>query len=203
MDPNWLLYLGIALGPFVQEDAAVITAATLSASNPAHFPNVFIVILIGLFFSDIWKYWIGWAALKHKRARSFAEKKHVADLQEKVQKHLFFTLLGARFLPLARIPAYVACGYFKVSYPKFCGIIAITAFLYALVIFGICHYLGEMVGDQIEFMLPLIAIGLIIFFGSIFWWKARRERQLSTAAQPPVNAAPLESESEATRESEA
>lgn len=177
MEPNWLLYLGIALGPFVQEDAAVLAAATLSASNPAHFPNVFFVILVGLILSDIWKYWIGWAALKHERARAFAEKKHVANLQDKVQTHLLFTLLGARFLPLARIPAYVACGYFKVSYPKFCLIVAFTALLYTAVIFSLCHYLGEMVGDRLEYMLPLIALAFITVFGTIVFWRSRAAKQ--------------------------
>jgi membrane protein DedA with SNARE-associated domain len=175
MDPNWLLYLGIAAGPFVQEDAAVLAAATLSASNPAHFPNVFFVILLGLIASDIWKYWIGWAALKNPRARAFTEKKHVAKLQDKVQRHTFVTLMGARFLPLARVPAYVACGYFKVSYAKFCAIVAFSALIYTIVIFTICHYLGEMVGDKIEVMLPLTALTLIVIFGFVFWWRNRRQ----------------------------
>lgn len=176
MDPNWLLYLGIAAGPFVQEDAAVLAAATLSASNPAHFPNVFFVILIGLILSDIWKYWIGWAALKNSRARAFAEKKHVANLQDKVQRHTFVTLMGARFLPFARVPAYVACGYFKVSYAKFCAVVAFSALIYTSVIFALCHHLGEMVGDKIELMLPLTALTLMTVFGLVFWWRKRRQR---------------------------
>lgn len=49
MDPSWYLYLGIFIGPFVQEDAAVIAAATLCASDPQHFPVIFFVILTGLF----------------------------------------------------------------------------------------------------------------------------------------------------------
>lgn len=174
MDPSWLLYLGIAAGPFVQEDAAVLAAATLSASKPQHFPTIFFVILTGLILSDIWKYWIGWAALKNPHARAFTEKKHVANLQEKVQKHLFFTILGTRFLPLARIPAYVACGYFSVSYAKFCAYIAFSATLYTIVIFTLCFYLGKAVGDKLEMMLPAGALTLIVIFGSIIWWRRRR-----------------------------
>lgn len=174
MEPSWLLYLGIAAGPFVQEDAAVLAAATLSASKPQHFPTIFFVILIGLILSDVWKYWIGWAALKNPHARAFAEKKHVANLQDKVQRHLFFTLLGARFLPLARVPAYVACGYFKVSYARYCLYIAFTATLYSIIIFTVCHYLGKAVGDKLEVILPVSALTLIVVFGSIIWWRQRR-----------------------------
>jgi len=36
IDPVWLIYAGIFFGPFVQEDAAVIAAATLSATDHKH-----------------------------------------------------------------------------------------------------------------------------------------------------------------------
>lgn len=179
MEPSWLLYLGIALGPFVQEDAAVLAAATLSASDPQHFPNVFIFILIGLILSDIWKYWIGWAALSNDKARAFTEKKHIADLKDKVQQHTILTLLGARFIPLARIPAYVACGYFGISYLKFCLTIALTALLYTVIIFIACHYLGEIVGDKLEMMLPLIGGVFLLIFGAIIVWRYRMAKKHS------------------------
>ena len=176
MEPSWLLYFGIALGPFVQEDAAVLAAATLSASDPQHFPNVFFFILVGLILSDIWKYWIGWAALRNDRIQAFAEKKHVADLKEKVQKHTLFTLMGARFIPLARIPAYVACGYFGISYLKFCIIIAFSALIYTILIFVACHYLGTIVGDKLEMMLPLIGGVFLVLFGSLIYWRHRSSK---------------------------
>jgi len=163
-DSTLLIYIGIFLGPFVQEDAAVLGAASLSANNPDYFPAMFFVILAGLFLSDIWKYWIGWAALKNPRARAFAEKKHVADLQDKVQKYTLVTLFGARFLPLARVPAYVACGFFKVPYWKFCVIIALTATIYTLVIFAFCHLVGEAMGEQFEWLLPIIGVSVALLF---------------------------------------
>ena len=161
-DSPLLIYIGIFFGPFVQEDAAVLAAASLSAASPRYFPTVFFVILAGLFFSDIWKYWIGWAALKNARARDFAEKKHVVDLQDKVQKYTVLTLFGARFLPLARVPAYVACGFFKVPYWKFCLIIFLTALCYTIVIFAACYFIGEAMGEQYLWALPIIAIALIL-----------------------------------------
>jgi len=163
-DSPLFIYIGVFLGPFVQEDAAVLSAASLSAANPNYFPTMFFVILAGLFFSDIWKYWIGWAALKNPRARAFAERKHVAELQDKVQKYTVMTLFGARFLPLARVPAYVACGFFKVPYWKFCFIIFITAFCYTVVIFTICHLVGEVMGERYLWVLPVVAIILIMCF---------------------------------------
>ncbi len=174
MDPSWYLYAGIFIGPFVQEDAAVIAAATLSASDPQHFPTVFFVILFGLFVSDIWKYWIGYSAHASSRARKWAEKDRVMAMSDRVQRHALTTLLAARFLPLARVPAYIACGYFKMNYAKFCAIIFVTAFLYCVAIFAVIHFLGEIFGEKMEIALGLIAVAAIIVVGSIALIKRRR-----------------------------
>ena len=179
MDPSWYLYLGIFVGPFVQEDAAVITAATLCASDPRHFPTVFFVILFGLFLSDIWKYWIGYSAHASERARKWAEKDKVMAMGDRVNTHAFMTLLTARFLPLARVPAYIACGYFKMNYLKFCVMILITALLYCIVIFGAIHLLGEAFGDRMEVVLGGIAGVVILVVVSVIgvksWFNSRKD----------------------------
>jgi membrane protein DedA with SNARE-associated domain len=178
MDPSWYLYLGIFVGPFVQEDAAVIAAATLSASDPQHFPVVFFVILFGLFVSDIWKYWIGYSAHASARARRWAEKDKVMALQDRVERNAMTTLLAARFLPLARVPAYIACGYFKMNYAKFCAIIFVTALLYCIVVFALIHLLGELFGERMEVILGLIACGVILTaicgLGLRSWLRSRK-----------------------------
>ena len=170
-------YISVFLGPFVQEDAAVLLAASLSANNPNYFPTMFFVILAGLFLSDIWKYWIGWAALKNPRARAFAEKKHVTELQDKVQRYTLVTLFGARFIPLARIPAYVACGFFRVPYWKFCLMIALTATVYTIAIFTICHLLGEVMGERFEWLLPIIGVSVALLFVGFQILKKRKSEK--------------------------
>lgn len=177
MEPSWYLYLGIFVGPFIQEDAAVLAAATLSASDPQHFPVVFFVILFGLFISDIWKYWIGYSAHASSRARKWAEKDKVMAMREKVERHAVTTLLTARFLPLARVPAYIACGYFKMNYAKFCAIIFATALLYCIVIFAAIHLLGEVFGEQMEIMMGLVAgvaVLILVAIISLKGWLSRR-----------------------------
>ncbi len=177
MDPSWYLYAGIFIGPFVQEDTAVIAAATLSVSDPQHFPSVFLVILFGLFVSDIWKYWIGYSAHASARARRWADKERVMALSERVERHALTTLLAARFLPMARIPTYIACGYFKMNYAKFCVIIFITALLYTVIIFGIIHLLGDVLRGRIEIMLGFIAVIMIALLTIIFSLKRKRANQ--------------------------
>ena len=168
------IYIAVFLGPFVQEDAAVLLAASLSANNPDYHPTMFFVILAGLFLSDAWKYWIGWAALKNERARAFTEKKHVADFQDKVQANIVATLFAARFVPLTRIPAYVACGFFRVPYWKYCILIAITAMLYTVIIFASCHLVGEVIGERFEWLMPIGGVILALSYVGYKVWRSKR-----------------------------
>ena len=75
---GFALYLAIFALPFVQEDAAVIGAATASMHGVA--PTSFLVaaILSGLIASDAWKYWIGRLARRYEWAHKFAEKPGVS-----------------------------------------------------------------------------------------------------------------------------
>ena len=162
--PLWLIYAAIFFGPFVQEDAAVFSAASYSATVPNDWVKVFFIIWIGLCLSDLWKYWVGWAALRHPKARKFAEKDKVLAFKQKIESHAFISLIGVRFMPLARVPAYIACGFFKVPYFIFSAAIIISAFLYCSAIFAVCHLLGEVFEDKLKYMLPAIALSLITLF---------------------------------------
>ena len=162
--PLWLIYAGLFFGPFMQEDTAVFAAASYSATVPDEWLKVFLIIWAGLCLSDLWKYWLGWAAIRHPKARKFAEKEKVAAFHSKIKKHAFISLIGVRFMPLARVPAYVACGFFEVSYLLFSSAIIISAFLYCCAIFAVCHLLGELFNDKLKIILPVTAITLIALF---------------------------------------
>jgi len=168
-----LVYASVFISPIFQEDAAVLYAAGLASARPSQWVLVFATIYCGLILSDIWKYWIGWAALKHPRARAYAEKEHVTDMGGKVQGNLMKALLFGRFVPLARIPTYVACGYFKISYAKFCLFVAFTGFLYISIVFTVVHLLGEVLGEKVLWILPIIALSIVATVLSVNLLKRR------------------------------
>jgi len=175
--PLWLIYLGVAIGPFVQEDAAVFTAGTLSANGMYNSTTLFIVILLGLIASDAWKYWIGRVALKNPRAKAYAEKQHVTDFKDKVKRHLGVTLLTVRFVPLARVPTYVACGFFHVSYLRYLFWISISALLYVIAVFLMCHLLGALLGDMFHWVFPITAITLFLLYITYRYWRRNKEEE--------------------------
>ena len=158
------LYFAVFVGPFIQEDGAVFIAASLFSQNPERYPLMFLIILIGLILSDIWKYWIGWLALKNAKVYSVINKDKITKLKEKVQEHTLMTLFLARFLPLTRVPIYIACGLFHIPYGKFCIIIALTATMYSIIVFTLVYFLESFLGEDLKWILLIIGltISLII-----------------------------------------
>lgn len=181
-DSPLFLYGSVLLGPFVQEDAAVLYAAGLAAAGTLPKTAVFLTIWLGLCLSDYWKYWLGWWALKHPQGAKQARKDKVIAMGDKVQNNLFKTLLIGRFVPLARIPTYFACGYFTVSYWKYCIGITITALMYVSVIFTVVMTLGMVMGEKLKWILPVIAIGVLVMVGAIYLLRRWRASQVSDAA---------------------
>ena len=161
----WIALLGLLIGPFVQEDLAVIAAASLSVMHPALTPIILILIMAGLWCSDVWKYLPGkWARDKGK-ALDRAARPRVAKIIDQLRKHPGKTLMTVRFIPFARIAAYVAAGYAHLAFWRFGLWVALSGALYIAIIFILFHVLGAVLAEKAKTYLPLI--GLVIAAGLI------------------------------------
>ncbi|MEM9014406.1 MAG: VTT domain-containing protein [Pseudomonadota bacterium] len=176
MMSGWVLYLSIFALPFVQEDAAVIGAASASLAGAAPTSFILTAVLTGLVCSDAWKYWLGRFARRHQWAHKFAEKPGVSIAGDLVRKEFVQTMMTARFVPGTRIPTYIACGFFKANYVKFVLVLILTASLYVGIVFGLFHSLGAVIGEQAKFWLPVIAVTFLAFYIGFRWWNHRRNR---------------------------
>ncbi len=170
------LYAAIFALPFVQEDVAVIAAATASLAGAGVTAVLFVVILAGLTCSDIWKYWVGWFARHHSWAHKFAEKPGVSVAGKLVRDELYQTLITARFVPGTRIPTYIACGFFESPYLRFVLYVISTAFLYVVITFSLFHLAGEVVGERATFYMPFIAVTIVASYILLRWLRHRHQK---------------------------
>ena len=159
-----LIYLCVFIGPFIQEDIAVIGAVSSILHKMGNPFAVFAAISIGLIISDLWKYWIGRAAITQSWARKYSDKPAIHKAKDKLGNNMFKTIFISRFLPGARIPLYIAAGFFKISFARFSAAIIITALFYIALVYGLFFSLGEILGDKIKVYLPLFALSLLIIF---------------------------------------
>ncbi|MEZ5982347.1 MAG: hypothetical protein R3C54_08585 [Parvularculaceae bacterium] len=170
------LYFSIFALPFIQEDAAVIGAATASLAGLAPTEFLLAAILSGLVASDAWKYWVGRLARRYEWAHKFAEKPGVSVAGDLVKKEFVQTMLTARFVPGTRIPTYVACGFFKAPYGRYVLTLIGTASLYVGIMFTLFHVGGAVAGEKAKFWLPAIAVTALGAYVA-FRWSTHRKGQ--------------------------
>lgn len=161
---TWVIYLCAFVGPFVQEDLAVIGAVSAILHQMGNPLGVFVSISIGLMLSDMWKYWLGRAAITRAWARKYSEKPSIHAAREKLDNNMFKTIFISRFLPGARIPLYIAAGFFKIPFSKFALSIVLTALFYIGFIYTIFFALGEIAGEPLKTYLPIASLSAVVIY---------------------------------------
>jgi membrane protein DedA with SNARE-associated domain len=181
MASDLLIYLTAFIGPFIQEDAAILGAVTAflhpETNKMASGPLIVLAMFCGLVISDLWKYWIGYAGRSQGWAQKMANKASVKAIGSKIAAHPGKTLLLARFIPGTRIPAYVAAGFFSVGFGRFAFWIVASALAYVGVAWLVLRTVGEVAGKTGQLY---VAIGLVLALICYAIWgalKARASRQ--------------------------
>jgi len=204
---GWALYAAVFFTPFIQEDVAVIGAATASLAGVAPTESLLPAVLAGLVASDAWKYWMGRLARQYEWAHKFAEKPGVSIAGDLINKEFMQTMLTARFVPGTRIPTYIAAGFFKAHYPRYVLTLVFTASLYVAIVFGLFHYVGAVAGEKALIWLPIGAVTLLAAYILFRWINHRRkhegvmtplskERDHPMPGMPGFEGTPLEKEEE-------
>jgi membrane protein DedA with SNARE-associated domain len=165
----WSVYLIAMVMPFVQEDTAVIGAASSAAAGHGQPALLLLATWAGLVVSDGWKYWAGRLACRIPMAARFAANPRVTAARDKVLKRLGITMIVARFVPGARIPLNVACGLFRVSFVRFISLIMLSAALYLGVAFAVFSALGAIVGEQVRSAIPFVVVPLVLIIVAFAW----------------------------------
>jgi len=188
---DWLPYWTFVLGPFVQEDAAVVGAATFATMAGKSPVAAFGAVLSGLILSDVWKYWAGRLARTHRFAKKFAEKPGVMAARDNVVNRLGVTLMTARFVPGTRIPLYVASGFFNAPFHRFFLYMSASAVLYVSIVFTAFYALGAVAGEAAKDYLPLVGVVMVATILSITLLRSRGRRRQAAAVAAAAAIEPM------------
>jgi membrane protein DedA with SNARE-associated domain len=178
----WGVYLLIAITPFIQEDTAVIGAATasISGANPL---ACYLLLVLGITGSDLFKYGIGRLSHAFDWTRRMTRQPAVRAARERILNRLGLTLVIARFVPGTRIPLFIASGLFRAPLGRAAAWITGTAFVYAGAIFVVFHALGAAMGEEVRRLLPLLALGIVLVVIATQFIRAAR-MLVSPAVEP-------------------
>lgn len=172
----WSAYVLAAIGPFVQEDVAIVGAASAAATGSNQTVGLLLATWIGLIVSDGWKYWAGRLANKIPAAARMAQGPRVQAAKDRVLRHLAVTIIVARFVPGTRIPLNVACGVFHAPFPKYIALIMFSGAIYIGLTYALFVMLGEIVGEQVRESLPFIVLPIVIAVIVLVLWRSRQQQ---------------------------
>lgn len=175
------LTIAIALGAFVSEDGATVTAATLAASSVLDVRLAFLSAFAGLWIGDFGVYaaarWTGPAIRQHRWFRAWFAKKPSNDSSPNREK-MQWSLALSRFLPGTRLPAYIAAGFAQMPVASFALVTAVSATAWITVLFLIIRVAPARSAVASHQLALLSLIGLVLFaLLSIFRYWNQQIRQ--------------------------
>ncbi|MGI9274620.1 MAG: DedA family protein [Endozoicomonas sp.] len=149
------------------EDAAIVSAALLSADGLISTKLAFLALFLGIFTGDLGLYFIG---TQLKRVPWLARKLDLGAIDRArgwLQRNMTTTVLLVRVIPGLRLPAYVACGYFQLSFSRFFCLVLLASLIWTGVVFSGFYLVGALFWSELSSWKWLIlpAIFLLIMYG--------------------------------------
>lgn len=141
--------IALYLVPFLHEDMAIVAAGLLVAQHELVIGPAAASLAGGMLSRDLLLYGLGSAARRSGFARHFLIRPRVEQLSSWLHGNTTKVIVVSRLVPGLMFPAYIACGWFAISFWRFAlTSIAMTA-VYLPVILGLALIFGEAAFDRV------------------------------------------------------
>lgn len=167
---------------FVLEEAAILIAAGLAASDEMGTGLALASVGAGIVISDWSLYGLGALAVRNRRVAAWVSQTRVDQGRRLLHRSTLAAGLLARTIPWLLFPIFVASGFLRVGFRRFALINAAIALIYVLAVFygavGLYTVLLEWLGGWTW------AVGAAVLLAIL--WAGRRvaRRYLSGATMP-------------------
>jgi membrane protein DedA with SNARE-associated domain len=177
LDTSAGMAVAIVLATFILEDATMVAVGVLAADGIVSVPLGLGSLATGIALGDFGLYGIGRLAIFVPRLRLWMESERLKPIRNWLHRKLYATVIAARFLPGARLPTYVACGFFAVPFERF-GIPVVGAtIVWTCLLFACAYYFGMYTLSFLGVWRWPIALGcvaLLYIIGRARWRRAMR-----------------------------
>ena len=163
----WYLAFFIILATYLLEDAAIISAALLTADGAIASELAFFALFVGIFSGDLGLYGLGKVLGKWQWLVNRVNTEKVKEAGVWLEKRMISTILLVRVIPGLRLPTYLACGYFELSFLGFFLLVALASLLWTGAIFYSVYWFGSMFWAELSewkwlFLPAIVGLFLII-----------------------------------------
>lgn len=156
---------GLLFGFFLPGDSLLFTAGLLASQGKLSLP----VILVGCFVCAVAGDQVGYAfgnrvgpALFRRPDSRFFKRAHLDKAQAFFDRHGSKTIVLARFVPVARTFVPIVAGVGSMTYRTFMTFNILGGFLWAVGVTLIGYILGETIPNVDKYLLPAIAVIVVL-----------------------------------------
>lgn len=158
---------GLMVGFFLPGDSLLVTAGLLAAAGRLDILTLNIILIPAAIIGDSLGYYIGSRLGPRLYARNDSllfKRKHLERAKAFYEKHGGKTIVLARFVPVVRTFAPAVAGAAAMPYRTFLGYNVMGGMLWVAGLLNISYFAGRVVPDLDKFLLPIIAIVIIVSF---------------------------------------
>ncbi|MEM8550224.1 MAG: alpha/beta fold hydrolase, partial [Verrucomicrobiota bacterium] len=184
----WFYMILFVLGTQLAEDLTCVAAGLLASRGIIGFWSATAACIVGIFIGDMLLYlagrYLGRRALSKAPLKWFIKESDVNRMQTWFHRRGAVIILGSRFVPGSRLPAYFSAGVLHIPMRKFIFYFMLAAVIWTPILVGLAYYLGDaFLGMFARFehyaifgLLGLIA-GILLLVHVVvpmFTWRGRR-----------------------------
>jgi membrane protein DedA with SNARE-associated domain len=134
--------LAITAGVFVQEDVTTVAVGMMAADLLVPIPLAMASLTVATVLNDFAMYGIGRFAFLVPSLRRWVESRNRLSLRASLDHRLVSTVVTTQFLPGMRLPIFAACGFFKLSFPRFAAAVICVTPVWSPLVFTCAYFYG-------------------------------------------------------------
>ena len=160
------LALLIILSTYILEDAAIISAALLSADGMISPQLAFLALVIGIASGDLGLYALGALLKRWHWLIHWVNAEKIDKASHWLEKQMVSTILLVRVIPGFRLPTYLACGFFHLPLLKFFLLVILATVVWTGAVFSGFYLFGTMFWAELSawkwLLIPILIAVILI-----------------------------------------
>ena len=172
--------LAIILATFILEDATMVAVGVMAADQLISIPLGLSSLATGIALGDFGLYGLGKLATYYPGVGRWVHSERLQPFGRWLHAKPYSTVIATRFLPGARLPTYLACGFFSVSFPRFAVPVVGATIVWSTLLFACSYYFGVYTLSFLgvwRWPIALAGVGLLYFVGRARWDHAMRNNR--------------------------
>jgi membrane protein DedA with SNARE-associated domain len=168
MDFGWVAKLAsLLILPFAHDDLAILAGAYCIVNHVMPVGLVTVTIFGGIVASDFALYGFGASARHLPWLGRFAINRRAHRFGEVLKRNLFELILLCRLVPGAALIVFVACGWARVSLPRFAAGSLVISALYLPLLLYLLTMFGDALDDHVGLWAWPLLLGALIAVGVV------------------------------------